>query len=107
MFKTGVSIVGEEIFPGVIRRVLLSSEDVTMLEIHIAQGALAPTHSHPEHATVGYVVSGQVEVVQGGERHVLAAGDSFFTPKGVEHSIKALLPVKLIEIFSPPRSDLA
>lgn len=107
MFKHGKSAAGVDIFPGVSRRVMMSTDDMTLLELRLADQAAVPPHSHAEHAAVGYVVSGRLEYKQGGETCTLEAGDSFSSPRGVEHSIHALETVVMVEIFSPARLDLA
>lgn len=106
MFKKHREVEAEEIFPGVTRRILVDNDDSTMLEISINHGCTVPEHNHPQHKTVGYIVEGQMEIAQEGKKMFLNTGDSFSTPQGAKHSIKALSQVKLIEVFTPRRQDL-
>jgi quercetin dioxygenase-like cupin family protein len=70
----------------------------------ISQGTTLPEHSHP-HEQISYLVSGELELQVGDERHVLRPGDSLLLPGGVRHSALALQDVVVIDAFSPPRED--
>lgn len=86
------------------RRVLLHTEELMMVEFAFEDGGVGAPHSHP-HVQASYVAEGRFEVTIDGERTVLAAGDSFIVPSGVVHGVKALENGRLIDSFTPRRSD--
>jgi quercetin dioxygenase-like cupin family protein len=75
-----------------------------MAEFRLEQGAVLPRHKHP-HEQTGYLVSGRIELVIGGEMHEVSAGDSWCIPGDVEHSAIARENSVAIEVFSPVRED--
>lgn len=93
-----------EMLPGLIRRTLAWGEKAMICEITAEEGVVIPLHSHP-HEQVGYVISGQVELVSAGETFIARAGDSYAIPGHVEHSARFLAPSQLIEVFSPVREE--
>jgi quercetin dioxygenase-like cupin family protein len=52
--------------------------------------------------TVGFVISGRAELRIQGQTLVLAAGDSWVVPMGVEHGYHVLEPFVAVEATSPP-----
>ena len=58
-----------------------------------------------DYETVGYVVSGKVEVTVDGETTPLAAGDSWHVPKGATRSYRIVETLTAIEATSPPARD--
>ena len=68
-----------------------------------------PGEGGPEHArdyeTVGYVVSGRVELTVDGESVTLSANDSWCVPKGAKRSYRVLESLTAIEATAPPARD--
>ena len=58
-------------------------------------------HTRP-YETVGYVVSGRVEVHVGGDRITCGAGDSYLVPDGAERRYVVLEDLVAVEATSPP-----
>ena len=75
-----------------------------MVEFAFEDGGVGAPHSHP-HVQASYVAEGRFEVTIDGETTVLATGDSFIVPSGVVHGVKALENGRLIDSFTPRRSD--
>ncbi len=86
------------------RRVLLHTDELMMVEFAFEKGGVGAPHSHP-HVQASYVAEGAFEVTIGGETAMLAAGDSFIVPSDSVHSVKALEAGRLIDSFTPRRSD--
>ena len=62
--------------------------EVVQVRVDIAEGVLAPNHSHPGEE-VAYVLEGTLEYQLEGKPPVtLKAGQSLFIPSGVVHSAK-------------------
>jgi len=82
-----------------------SGEHIQMTFILLDSGFVS-RHSHSEEQ-IGYVLSGEVEIVIGKEKMEYARGDGYYIPAETPHSFRVLLgqPVELIEIFSPPKEE--
>jgi quercetin dioxygenase-like cupin family protein len=93
-------------FPGVVRRTLVSGDNLTLVEIRIAPGAEVPEHTHP-HEQAGHVAAGRVHFRIGDLERELGPGDSYLIPGDVPHFVQALDSVTLIEVFSPVREEFA
>ncbi|MBN1310410.1 MAG: cupin domain-containing protein [Anaerolineae bacterium] len=75
-----------------------------LTEFRSEAGVKIPPHSHPNQQ-VGYVVSGQIEIIIDGVTALCKPGDSYAIPGGVEHSANFLVESTIVECFSPPRED--
>ena len=66
-----------------------------------------PPHKHPNEQ-VGVVMEGEVTVIIGDETRTLKPGDAYVAPANVPHGRASVpeSPIKMLEIFSPPREDL-
>ncbi len=100
-----------EQFPGVIRRTLVSGENLTLVEVRLAPGAEVPEHTHP-HEQAGHVASGRVhfrigDPAAGGFERELGPGDSYLIPGGLPHAVRAIDAATLVEVFSPVREEFA
>ena len=58
-------------------------------------------HSRP-YETVGYVISGRVEIHAGDDVISCGAGDSYLVPEGSEHRYKVIEDLTAVEATSPP-----
>ena len=95
-----------EMFAGVVRRTFVSGTHVTLVEITLSPGAEVPEHTHP-HEQAGTVDSGRIHIRIGALERELAPGDSYLIPGGTPHYVRALDAVRLVEVFSPPRTEFA
>jgi quercetin dioxygenase-like cupin family protein len=87
-----------------VRRVLLHTDELMMLEFAFEEGGVGAPHSHP-HVQASYVAEGRFEVTVGDETTVLSAGDSFIVPSDTVHGVKALEAGRLVDSFTPHRAD--
>jgi len=56
-----------------------------------------------DYETVGYVIRGRAELhLEGGQKIVLNAGDSWVVPKGEEHAYRIVETFTAVEATSPP-----
>ena len=95
-----------EQFPGVVRRTLVSGDNLTLVEIRHSPGAEVPEHVHP-HEQAGHVASGEVQFRIGDAEHRLGPGDSYLIPGDLPHYVQAVDAATLIEVFSPVREEFA
>jgi quercetin dioxygenase-like cupin family protein len=102
-FKHG-DVNAVEMLPGLIRRVLATSDVMMLAEFTFEKGVEVPEHTHP-HDQVGYVVAGRMRMVMGEETLECGPGDSYHAPPDVPHAGVALEPSIVVDVFSPPRED--
>ena len=85
--------------------VLMDGEYIQAVELHLHEGYYHPLHKHDNNESVGYVISGEIEMVAGDEKRILKAGDVWRHPKGVYHSTRALKDSYAVEMHSPRRKE--
>ena len=83
----------------------ISGEYIQMTFIQLEPGFVS-SHKHPEEQ-MGYILSGEIELVIGQERMECIGGDGYFIPSETLHSFRVLSkqPVELLEVFSPPKEE--
>jgi quercetin dioxygenase-like cupin family protein len=86
------------------RRVLLSTDELMLVEFGFDKGGVGALHSHP-HVQSSYVAEGRFEVTIDGRTEILEAGSSFIVPSGLVHGVKALEAGRLVDSFTPHRAD--
>jgi len=59
-----------------------------LLEVSAAAGVSVPRHTHTREDESYYVLSGELEVVVGGEVFVLKPGDSLMAPRDIPHELR-------------------
>ena len=93
-----------ELFPGG-HAGLVSGEHIMLSFLEMAAGATVPEHSHPEEQA-GMVLEGILRLRIGDEEKELKPGAAYIVPPGVLHSGTVLEgPLKVLDIFGPPRED--
>lgn len=95
---------GENVAPGVCRRVLAYCESMMCVENYFEKGSIGSMHSHP-HTQITYVAAGKFEFTIDGETHVVSAGDTLLKQDGVMHGCVCLEPGILVDFFTPMRED--
>jgi quercetin dioxygenase-like cupin family protein len=93
-----------ETVKGVLLKTLVYGDKSLMTEFSLKKGCKLPLHSHP-HEQTGYLVSGSISLMIGGEVFKTSPGDSWCIPGGVEHSAEIHEDSVAIEVFSPVRED--
>ena len=84
------------IFPG---------EKVMLSVVRMEPNSVGSVHSHPEEQW-GVLLEGKCTRIQAGEEIEANAGDFWYTPGGVEHTVRTGASNALIlDIFSPPRDE--
>lgn len=86
------------------RRIILHTDELMMVEFVFEKGGEGWLHSHP-HVQSSYIAEGRFEVTIDGKMEVLAKGDCYIVPSGLEHGVKALEAGRLIDNFTPHRAD--
>lgn len=90
---------------GAQRRVLSYGGSLMLVQFTFAAGVSSARHSHP-HEQIGYVVSGEIDLVMDGMDTVrLRAGSSYYVAPNVKHYIVTHAPSVLLDCFTPLRED--
>lgn len=92
-----------DIVPGYHSR-LIHTDSMTIAYVDVDEGAALPEHAHV-HEQVTNLLEGRFEMVVGGERMLLEAGQAVVIPSNVPHSGKALTHCRILDVFSPVRED--
>ncbi len=77
-----------------------------VVHLDLEQGYLQPGHVHPDHDSLGFVVSGRIRMVVDGVEATLEPGDAWHHPRGSFHITEALEASTALEIHVPLRPDL-
>lgn len=85
-----------------------SSEGALLLEIRYPAGVGSPEHRH-DHDSVIYLLSGELEGTLDGVPVRVYAGQTVVHPRGVAHSVQAIVDSQWLEFKTPlpSRSPLA
>jgi quercetin dioxygenase-like cupin family protein len=99
-----------DLFPHIITSLPEAEIPLQGLEAHLFQGenqqilfmafdedADVPEHSHE--AQWGVVLDGHIELTVDGRKHSLTKGDTYFIPKGVDHSARIKKGYKDLTLF--------
>lgn len=86
-------LIGDDVAGAVNFEVILGELEV---------GGAAHRHSHSELEHAYYVLSGKCMIEVGSERQEVGPGMTVFVPKGVEHQLDVIEPLKVLVFYSPP-----
>ena len=92
-----------EIFPKCHVR-FVHSDNMTLSYWNLEEGAELPAHSHPDEQ-VSNVIEGRMELTVGGETRLVSDGSVIVIASNTPHSVKALTPCYVIDVFYPIRED--
>ena len=93
-----------ELLDGVWLKSLTHGSRIHLTEVRFIKGAVVPEHQHP-HEQTGYLISGSLRFLGGGEDTVVTPGDCWTFASEVPHGAEALEDSLVIEVFSPIRED--
>jgi quercetin dioxygenase-like cupin family protein len=96
-------IPAREIVPGFFGK-FIHGEQSTLAFWEIKKGHTLPLHHHV-HEQITYIVSGELEMVIGDEKHVLTGGTTNVIPSNVPHSGYAVTDCVVIDTFCPVREE--
>jgi len=82
---------------------LMVGKDIIFIEAFKGKGMIDPMHTHEDHESVGYLLSGRLRLVIGGEEFIAEPGDAWIHPRGVPHQSEGLEDSVQLEVKSPPR----
>jgi len=104
----GEADLKHEIVEGNVRRHIYTADNLQVVIYHFPPEKVFPVHKHDIHEQMGFLFEGKMGFKVGDEERILKPGEFYRAPIGVEHNAWTLdEPSILIDIFSPPREDLA
>ncbi|MFT7053831.1 MAG: quercetin dioxygenase-like cupin family protein [Psychromonas sp.] len=96
----------EELGDGVKRKIVGYTDELMLVVVHFAKGAVGTPHMHDIHDQIGYVAEGSFEAEIDGVKKILVKGDAYIAPKLTLHGALALEEGSmLVDVFSPKRAD--
>jgi quercetin dioxygenase-like cupin family protein len=92
---------------GVVSKVLVDGQNMTVLWSRWEPGASAPAHTHP-HEQIGICLEGEMVFTINGQELLVRAGEFYHIPPGAPHAERndSASAAILTDFFSPVRSDL-
>ncbi|AIG80711.1 Hypothetical protein AJAP_39655 [Amycolatopsis japonica] len=81
-------------------RTLATAEGGLAYEIHYPAGVASPVHSH-DHDSIVYLISGSLRGTLDGADVTLEAGGTIVHPRGVPHSVEAIVDSQWVEFKTP------
>jgi len=89
---------------GIVRQIMGHNDDLMLVRVRFAEGAIGYTHAHP-HSQVAYVESGVFDFTIGEETRTLKTGDCAYIPPDMQHGAVCREAGVLLDIFNPARED--
>ncbi len=81
---------------------LMVGDQILMLEVFRGKGLCDPVHKHLDHESMGYLISGKLRLIIGGEEFIAGPGTAWKHPANIDHFSEALEDCHQLEIKSPP-----
>jgi quercetin dioxygenase-like cupin family protein len=103
-FLFGREIEKETVADGMVRQIMGHNDDLMLVRVRFAEGAVGYTHAHP-HSQIAYVESGVFDFTIGEETRTLKTGDCAYVPPDMQHGAVCREAGVLLDIFSPARED--
>src|SRR5262245_14628258 len=103
-FIDASEIEWENVGDGIERKILGFDDEVMMVHIRFAKGAIGTLHHH-FHRQISYVESGSFEITINDKGTILKQGDCFFVAPDLVHGVVALESGTLVDVFAPARKD--
>jgi quercetin dioxygenase-like cupin family protein len=93
-----------DICPGIKRQTVANGKTMYQMIAHLDAGSKMSEHRHPQEQIV-HILEGRMRLIVEGEPHELSAGDSFYLPSNVPHSVETESETRVLDTFSPPRDE--
>ena len=94
------SIEGEAVEGKLLIKLLISGDEMALIEVQLGSGVAVPIHAHA-HESVLYVVKGKIKTTVDGRSYILGPGDSCRHPRDVQHFVEGLEDSTWVEVKSP------
>lgn len=77
-----------------------------LVRLDLEEGFDQDGHLHPDNESIGYILSGRVEMTVGEDKMELGPGDTWYHPKGTFHTCRVLESAEILEFHAPLRPDV-
>ena len=94
----------DNVAPGVDRTIMSYNDNLMIVKVRFAQGAIGAIHTHP-HTQGCFVAEGRFELEINSSKYILEKGDTFLAEPNIPHGVVCLEPGMLVDIFTPKRDD--
>ena len=85
---------------------VLQTDNATMIMFELDPKTVVETHKH-EMEQFGVVTKGSLAMIIAGEQRILTVGDTYRIPPGTAHGARVFEEAtQVIDVYSPPRTDL-
>jgi quercetin dioxygenase-like cupin family protein len=83
----------------------ITGKNIQLLYISLEPGE-STNHCHTNEQ-MGYILSGEAEIIVNGEKQICKPGDAYFIPANAKHEFKVINEKKVdyIEVFTPPKKE--
>jgi quercetin dioxygenase-like cupin family protein len=100
--KEITSVVGLEMGAAEVKiDIMMVTDAFNMLKVHYKKGSTIPRHTHDDHSTACYLLSGRLRQFIGDTEFIAEPGMSWQHPRGVPHHHETLEDSVTIEVKSP------
>jgi quercetin dioxygenase-like cupin family protein len=96
--------VATDLGNGCVRKILVHSGKLMLVEFSFKKGAVGALHRHP-HEQTGFILHGSFKFEMEGKKHLLKKGDSYYVPSDAIHGVVALEDAAILDTFTPQRED--
>lgn len=102
----GAVVAGKVIKGEGAGELVVVGQNTMLVRLDLKAGFDQDGHFHPDHESIGYVLSGRVEMTVGDKHEVLTAGSTWYHPPGVNHICKVVEDAVILEFHAPLRPDV-
>lgn len=102
----GAEIAGHVIAGEGSGELLVRGAGTMLVRLQLQRGFDQNGHLHPEHESIGYVLSGRIRMQVGDETSELGPGGTWYHPRGVRHTCEVLEGAEILEFHAPLRPDV-
>lgn len=75
---------------------------LSVIEDEMTQGKMTPWHAHPDSDEFSYLIEGECRVKVGDDERLVAAGGTWFVPRGVSHAFTVVSPTARLLAMQVP-----
>jgi quercetin dioxygenase-like cupin family protein len=102
----GAEIAGHVIKGEGSGELLVRGTGTMLVRLRLRAGFDQDGHLHPDNESIGYVLSGRIEMRVGETTNELGPGSTWYHPRGVQHTCRVLEDAEILEFHAPLRPDV-
>ena len=102
----GRELAGRRVAGDARAALLTLGEGVMLVHLRLGLDFEQNGHVHRDHESIGYILRGRIGMRIGTDHFELGPGDTWYHPKGVEHTTEVYEEAEILEFHAPLREDL-